>query len=62
VTYGTGNVQGLIAKDTISMANLTLNEHVFGVTTVESVDFSDPSVPFVFLPLPPLLSRAGIDG
>ncbi|KAI1797305.1 acid protease [Ganoderma leucocontextum] len=46
VTYGTGNVQGDIIQDDISVAGLALPAHTFGVATAESVDFSDDSVPF----------------
>ncbi|PIL35762.1 transporter [Ganoderma sinense ZZ0214-1] len=46
VTYGTGNVQGDIIQDDISVAGLALPAHTFGVATAESVDFSDNSVPF----------------
>lgn len=46
VTYGTGQVSGDIVTDNISIANLTLNTHTFGVATTESVDFSADSTPF----------------
>ena len=46
MTYGTGNVQGDIIQDDISVAGLALPAHTFGVATAESVDFSDDSVPF----------------
>ncbi|KAF9490810.1 acid protease [Pleurotus eryngii] len=46
VTYGTGEVQGSIVTDDISVAGLPLQAHTFGVATTESVDFSDNSTPF----------------
>ncbi|KAF4571485.1 peptidase A1 family protein [Pleurotus pulmonarius] len=46
VTYGTGEVQGSIVTDDISVAGLALQAHTFGVATTESVDFSDNSTPF----------------
>ena len=46
VKYGTGAVAGTIVQDNIVVAGLALNAHTFGVATVESVDFSDNSVPF----------------
>ncbi|KAL8279849.1 hypothetical protein RQP46_007699 [Phenoliferia psychrophenolica] len=46
VTYGTGNVAGTIAQDDVLLAGLALTGHSFGVTTTESTDFSDASVPF----------------
>jgi len=46
VTYGTGEVSGDIITDNINVAGLALNQHTFGVATVESVDFSADSVPF----------------
>ncbi|KDQ24496.1 hypothetical protein PLEOSDRAFT_52471 [Pleurotus ostreatus PC15] len=46
VTYGTGEVQGSIVTDDISVAGLPLQGHTFGVATTESVDFSDNSTPF----------------
>ncbi|KAF7375155.1 Acid protease [Mycena sanguinolenta] len=46
VTYGTGAVQGAIIQDDITVAGLTLKAHTFGVTTSETPDFADDSVPF----------------
>ncbi|KAJ7722740.1 acid protease [Mycena maculata] len=46
VTYGTGAVEGAIISDDVTIAGLTLNNHTFGVTTQETTDFSDDSVPF----------------
>lgn len=40
VTYGTGEVQGVLVKDNINVAGLALTAHQFGVANVESVDFS----------------------
>ncbi|KAJ3512882.1 hypothetical protein NLJ89_g3266 [Agrocybe chaxingu] len=46
VTYGTGQVTGNVITDNISIANLTLPGHTFGVTAEESVDFSSNQTPF----------------
>ncbi|KDR78920.1 hypothetical protein GALMADRAFT_244580 [Galerina marginata CBS 339.88] len=46
VTYGTGQVDGDIVTDDISIAGLTLKDHTFGVANTESVDFSSDSTPF----------------
>jgi len=46
VTYGTGSVQGDIIQDDVSIAGLTLSAHTFGVTTEETPDFADDTVPF----------------
>ncbi|EKM57764.1 uncharacterized protein PHACADRAFT_90884 [Phanerochaete carnosa HHB-10118-sp] len=46
VTYGSGAVQGDIVTDNINVAGLALNNHTFGVATVETDDFADDSVPF----------------
>ncbi|KAF8802550.1 aspartic peptidase A1 [Phlegmacium glaucopus] len=46
VTYGTGQVSGTIVKDNVVIAGLSLTNHVFGVATEESVDFSSNQVPF----------------
>ncbi|KAJ7510363.1 acid protease [Mycena galericulata] len=46
VTYGTGSVQGAIITDNVNIAGLALNAHTFGVTTSETPDFADDSVPF----------------
>ena len=46
VTYGTGSVSGDIIADNIAIANLQLDQHTFGVATIESVDFLDNSTPF----------------
>jgi len=46
VTYGTGHVGGDLVSDDVTIAGLTLSNHVFGVANDESVDFSDDSVPF----------------
>lgn len=40
VSYGTGQVAGTIVNDTLTMAGLVLQGHVFGTADVESVDFS----------------------
>ncbi|RSH85382.1 hypothetical protein EHS25_004778 [Saitozyma podzolica] len=46
VTYGSGAVTGTLCSDTVSIAGMTLQNHAFGVTTQESVQFSSNSVPF----------------
>jgi len=46
VTYGTGNVQGVIIQDNLVLAGLKLNAHTFGVATAESDDFSGATTPF----------------
>lgn len=45
VTYGTGQVAGDIISDNINLAGLALDQHVFGVSLVESPDFT-VGVPF----------------
>jgi len=46
IRYGTGSVSGTKVADNLSFAGFSLPAHQFGVAAVESVDFSDPSVPF----------------
>jgi len=46
VTYGTGNVQGTIVTDDLSIAGLVLKAHTFGTADQESVDFSSNDTPF----------------
>jgi hypothetical protein len=46
VTYGTGNVNGTIVQDDVSIAGLVLPAHTFGATTVESPEFSSNKIPF----------------
>ncbi|GAA99346.1 hypothetical protein E5Q_06041 [Mixia osmundae IAM 14324] len=46
VKYGTGEVSGDLATDTLMLGNLLLPAHRFGVATKESVDFSASDVPF----------------
>jgi hypothetical protein len=46
VTYGTGQVSGDIINDHVVIAGLQLEQHVFGVATTESADFSDNTTPF----------------
>jgi len=46
VAYGTGQVAGDIITDDVTIAGLTLAAHTFGVTTEETDDFADDSVPF----------------
>jgi len=46
ITYGKGNVEGTIIKDDVSIAGLSLPGHTFGVTAVESPEFSANNVPF----------------
>jgi len=46
ITYGTGGVSGTLCQDSLSFAGLNLTDHVFGVTTAESTEFSSDRVPF----------------
>ncbi|KAM0756581.1 acid protease [Meredithblackwellia eburnea MCA 4105] len=46
ITFGTGQVSGNLAVDDVSIAGLKLPQHQFGVTSAESIDFGDPTVPF----------------
>lgn len=46
VTYGTGAVAGDIITDDVTIANLTLQAHTFGVALQETDDFASDSVPF----------------
>ncbi|TYJ53726.1 hypothetical protein B9479_005633 [Cryptococcus floricola] len=46
VTYGSGDVAGQLAADTMTIAGMTLVNHAMGVTTQESVQFSGANVPF----------------
>jgi hypothetical protein len=46
VTYGSGSIDGTLCQDTVSIANLTLTNHTFGVANEESVQFSSDSTPF----------------
>ncbi|WWC99551.1 hypothetical protein V866_006455 [Kwoniella sp. B9012] len=46
VTYGSGSVVGVLAADTMSIAGMTMVNHVMGVTLQESVQFSASNVPF----------------
>ena len=46
VTYGTGEVTGLVVADNVVLAGLALDGHVFGVATLESQDFSDDTTKF----------------
>jgi hypothetical protein len=46
VTYGSGSVQGLLCQDNVNIAGLALNNHTFGVASVESVQFSADTVSF----------------
>ncbi|ORY29022.1 aspartic peptidase domain-containing protein [Naematelia encephala] len=46
VTYGSGSVTGALCSDTMSIAGMTLPNHVFGVTTEESQQFAAAQVPF----------------
>jgi hypothetical protein len=45
-TYGAGSVSGTIITDNIVIAGLSLNQHVFGVGTTESVDFLSNTIDF----------------
>lgn len=46
VTYGSGNVAGVLCQDNVNMAGLQLKNHTFGVANEESVQFSADTVPF----------------
>jgi len=46
VRYGKGNVEGTLIKDDVSIAGLSIPGHTFGVTNVESPEFSDDDVAF----------------
>ncbi|CAO1635045.1 unnamed protein product [Parajaminaea phylloscopi] len=46
IAYGTGSVDGHLGKDTLYISDMKLPNHTFGLATTESIDFSDPSVPF----------------
>ncbi|KAF8340668.1 aspartic peptidase domain-containing protein [Cantharellus anzutake] len=46
VTYGAGAVAGLIITDNIVFAGLPLDNHTFGVSTIETVEFSADNIPF----------------
>lgn len=46
VTYGTGNVQGVLVQDNVNIAGLQLDAHTFGATTTESNDFAASTIPF----------------
>lgn len=46
IQYGTGEVSGNLATDNFDIAGLDLNNYTFAVTTQESSDFADDTVPF----------------
>lgn len=46
VTYGSGQVEGNIITDNLSIAGLALDQHVFGVALLESSDFSSDTTKF----------------
>ncbi|ETS64832.1 hypothetical protein PaG_00800 [Moesziomyces aphidis] len=46
IQYGTGDASGNLARDNLEIANLELANYTFAVTTQESSDFSDDTVPF----------------
>lgn len=46
IQYGTGDVSGTLAKDSLVIAGMELKNHTMGLVTKESVEFSDDSVPF----------------
>ncbi|WVQ62327.1 uncharacterized protein L199_000466 [Kwoniella botswanensis] len=46
VTYGSGAVAGVLAADSMTIAGMTVVNHVMGVTLQESVQFSASNVPF----------------
>jgi len=63
VTYGSGSITGTLCQDTVSVANLTLASHTFGVANEESVQFSSDTTPFDGLMglAQPSLSEEGVD-
>ncbi|SPO37545.1 related to extracellular aspartic proteinase [Pseudozyma flocculosa] len=46
IVYGTGDVQGKLAEDSLTVAGMTLPQHTFGLAEKESDDFSGDDVPF----------------
>ncbi|GAC94131.1 endopeptidase [Pseudozyma hubeiensis SY62] len=46
IQYGTGDVSGNLATDNIEIAGLALTNYTFAVSTQESSDFADDTVPF----------------
>lgn len=46
IQYGTGDVSGFLATDNVEIAGLKLEGYTFAVTTEESDDFADDTVPF----------------
>jgi hypothetical protein len=46
ITYGTGKVSGTIISDNVLISDLALDNHVFGVATLESQDFSNDTTKF----------------
>jgi hypothetical protein len=46
ITYGSGAVSGTIVSDNVSIANLVLKNHTFGVADQESDDFSSYDTPY----------------
>jgi hypothetical protein len=46
ISYGTGQVSGNIVQDNVVIAGLPLTKHVFGVASLESIEFSSNQTPF----------------
>ena len=46
ITYGTGQVIGVLVEETINMGGMILNNHVFGGVTRASDEFTGKKVPF----------------
>ena len=46
ITFGTGQVSGTLCKDNFAVAGLQLANHPFGTTNVETIDFTDQTIPF----------------
>jgi len=44
-SYGTGTVSGNLVNDTVTLADLTLKNHTFGVTQNESTQFTADDIP-----------------
>ena len=53
VTYGTGQVAGTVAADTLTIGNITVPNQGFGLVLHASVDFLDISCDGLFVSPPP---------
>ena len=52
VTYGTGQVAGTVAADTLQLGNITVPHQGFGLVLHASVDFLDISCDGLFVSCP----------